>query len=1275
LGYSIRSSIPASKTRLRGGYGGQAGSAGTPFHRAASALVALLILFLVPLPPASSQQVTSRGLPTQQSQLPPQSQSQGLPANSEPTGEAATISVEGVVRTSDGSPVPGATLRLVNANTQKAWVTWTDVSGKFEFPAVPPGHYRATATQLGFQAVSAEAEFSATSAGPIELVLRVSTLAELSAQPAGPGGPADRQFFGRGGQGGAPGVPPDAANAAPGAAGNGGSARVRGQLPPGVLNAMQQGLASGGFQQTDVAGGGATDEEAIPGGAGLQPNASLGASGGSSLDAFLLQGTVGQGLPFGTQGGPMIIIGPSGFDQGLGPGGANIPGVAGVPGQGGPVLAIVGGPGSPGGGPGGGPGGPGGGMGGGELGGNAVFFARRGGGGPGAGGGVGRLFRQNVNRVRFGFYDRYSNSAFNAAPFSVNGTPTPKISTWDDRVGANMGGPLKIPHIYDGSDKTYFFVNYQHDALLNPVNTYSIVPTALQRAGCFIPTSASSPPILEPFSTTPFPFDTDPVNCPGGQQIPVNSVAQALLAYIPQPNLPPTARRQNYLLQASPTQNTDIVNTNVLHTINNRFSVNGGYNFYSQRADTFGNFPSTTGNQSTLSQGANVGLIHNWSPRLIESTSFAWSRSRIRITSGNAFDDLLSPAALGIDLGVPASEISGVNYGLPQTSFTNFSGFNDPIPSLTRNETFRLDDGLTWVHANHTMHFGGEIRRIELNSDTSPNPRGGFVFTGIATGNDLADFLTCATTSNTCPTSGSVENGFPFTTTEQIAANPSTYLRSWGFAAYAQDDWRMTKTFSFHLGLRYDALTPPVELNNNIVNLDVTDFANVIPVGRVGGLTPNGLPRALIHGKYDNFEPRIGLAWQPKFIKPKTVIRAGYSIFYNVSIYNTLAKELLYQAPTTASHSLTTTSAAPLTLNEGFVAGSITVPNTASVDPNYKPGYAQIWSLGTETSFSQNWILDLTYTGTKGTDLDILRAPNRAPLGTLQDEIQQNRIDPNATGFTFDQSGATSIYNALQVRVMHRFTHGFMLQGIYTWGKSLDDASSIGGTTATVEQRDGLQYLHEEYGLSTFDIRHQFRAVSNWELPFGERHRLANHGWESRVFSDWRLQNIFTWQTGTPFTVTLGGVASDNGTGTNFSLRPSLIGNPNLGICGGTRTAFFDTGVFSPPLDSSGILTYGDERRGAVEGPCTFNWNVSVAKTIRFGPERRRNVNISWQIQNLTNTPNFTGIGTLLPCFNTASGIACGAGSDLPFASRSFFGGVTSAGPMRTMYLMVRVNL
>jgi trimeric autotransporter adhesin len=1193
------------------------------------------------IPTFARQPQTSAQQQAQAQQANAQTQTSPGVANS-----GATFAASGFVRTSDGSPVPGATLRVTSTDTQKVWVSWTDESGKFEFPALPPGHYALEATQLGFAAASLALQLPAASTQPIQLVLRVATLAELAAPaapattstpagqsaPAKPGGQRPGGAQGRG-QSSAQNNSP---NSATGPGANAGGARGRsgrGQpIPPGVLNAIQQGMATGGgFQQTDVTGAaganGQTDDASVQPGVGAQsPVASSGA--GSSSDSFLLQGTVGQGLSFNAGGGP-----GGGFDQG-GPGG---PGAPGGPGG---AQGFGGAGGGPGGGPPGGPGGFGGGGGPGGFGGGR--------GGPGSAVGA-RLFRQVVNRVRFTFFDRYTNSAFDAKPFSVTGAPTPQIGSYDERFGGSAGGPLKIPHIYNGADRTYFFVNYQHDTAKTPVNIFSIVPTMDQRNGLF----CGTPTIFEPFSITPYP-----TNSSGCQQLPVSSATQGLLAFIPTPNLPATSRGQNYLLQATTPLNTDLLNLHVLHTINSKFNLNVGYNFNSQRSNTLSNFLNIGGHQSDRSQSVDLGLTHNWTSHLVEDTHLNWSRSRSKLLSDNSFGPNITEG-----LGISGASSDPSDFGIPEISFTNYSGLNDPIPSLVRNQTLRLSDGVSWVHAKHTIRFGGEIRRIQLNTNSNPIPRGNFIFTGLATGNDLADFLL----------------GLPQTASVQFG-DPNLYLRSWGFSAYAQDDFRVSKTFSFQYGLRYDAVTPPVELFNNLVNLNITNLADVAPMAHGHtGLSADGFPRALVHGNYGNFEPRVGIAWQPK-IKPKTVVRAGYSIFYNESIYNTLARELAYQPPVDVTQTVVSTSTQTLTLPTALLQqnSALGVLNTASVDPSYKNGYAQIWNLGTETSLSPNWMLDLTYTGTKGTHLDVLRAPNRAPLGTPVDEIQQNRIDPNATGFTFDQSSANSIYNALQVRVVHRFTHGFLIQGIYTYGKSLDDASSIGGGSATVEQQDGN--LHAEYGLSTFDVRHQFRAVSMWELPFGQRSRWANHGWKEKAFGDWRLQNIFTWQTGTPYTVLLGGVASDNGTGANFSLRPDLNGDPNAGICGGTRTAFFNTQVFSLPTDANGNLAYGNEPRGAVEGPCQFSWNASIAKSFRFGPEKRHTANVSWQVQNLTNTPNFNGIGTVLPCFATtgtgsetgnASGIVCGNGTG---SSSSFFGRVTSAAQMRTMAVQVRFN-
>ena len=1159
------------------------------------------------------------------------------------TPAAATIVVGGAVRTTEGSGVPGATVRIANLETNKSWVSWTDESGKFQIPGLPPGRYRMEASQIGFIPATQELVIAGPPAPVVALSLRVATLAELNpapeaatgdntaaANPNAAGGLPDSGNK-RGHPAGAKGR--DNSGAEPGG--------QQAQLPAGVTNAIHQGL--GGFQQTDLTGESTgQSEEAVAQqnavGANPLPTISLSSRDGASSDAFLMQGTVGQGLS------------PNG------PGGGGFGGTGGPGGAGGPGSFVPGDPGAPGGsGARGGGGGP--------FGGGGQGFGV-GGGRGGGGGGSGRLGRQTVNRVRFTFFDRYENSDFDARPDSITGVERPKVSHYDERVGGSLGGPLRIPYLYDGKDKTFFFVNYQHEIAQTGVNTFSTVPTMDERRGNFcnvFPTLQ----LFNPFSNLSGPRTllnpANPCQVPPSLPSPpsapntpaLDSAAQGLLNFFPLPNLPGTV--QNFLLQGATPLNTDSLNLHVLHTINTKFSVSGTYNLNSNRQETLGNFPEIAGHQSTLNQAVDLGLTQTWSPKLVQDSHINWSRSRVQVLSNNSFTNDVA-GKFGIN-GVSGSPM---DFGIPALSLSSFSGPNDPIPSLVRNQTLRFLDSITNTRNKHTLKFGGEVRRIELNSQSSPVPRGDFIFTGLmtvqldATGqplpgnspaNDLADFLL----------------GLPYNTRVQFG--PNLYFRSWGFIAYAQDDWRVNKRFTFLYGLRYEAVTPPVELNNQIANLDLNatiTAANVVTPGARANFFNGTYPRALIRGDYGNWAPRIGFAWQPFTFKPKTVVRGGYSIFYNVSAYNTLAQQYLaYEPPFSTSQKVITSAAQLLTLENGFptmpqsptqisCAPAMPCANTGSVDPFYRDGYAQIWTLGTETSFTQNWILDLTYTGTKGTELDLLRAPNRAPLGTPPTLTQQLLRIPGATSFYFDQSGANSIYNALQVRLVHRFTKGLSVQAVYTFSKSLDNASSIGGGSPVVVQQDGN--FAAERGLSTFDMRHQLRLFSIYELPFGEHHRYGTHGWAAHAFGNWRLQNIVTWHTGTPFTALLGGTASDNGTGASFSLRPNQIGNANQGICGGSPLGFFNTNVFVQPP----VTRYGNEPRGAIEGPCTFTWNASLGKGFRFGPQERHRIDLRWEVQNLTNTPSFNGLATTL-------------GSTL-------FGRVTSAASMRTMDGQIRFN-
>ena len=684
----------------------------------------------------------------------------------------------GFVRTTQGAGVPGASVRLTDTQTQKSWLSWTDESGKFQFPGVAPGKYHIEVTQLGFVPVALDTEIPFPSNRPLIVTLSVATLAELEASPrTQPGVERARRF--------APG-------AAAGEWQRRAGAQARSQTPAGPPNAARLAMSGGGFQQA-----GLTDEENSPDDQGdaASATAAQNNSGGpgaadsganATSDSFLLQGTVGQGL---------VVQGDT---EGLSMGGSRR------------------------GGPGGGPGG-------------RAF----------GGGGRGRFARQNANRLRFSLYDRYENSALDARPYSITGAESPKVSHYDERVGGNLGGPLKIPHIYDGSNRTFVFVNYQHEIEQTGVNTFSTVPTTDERGGNFC--GLAGVQLYDPYSNLTGPRTLLGNGCQIPASVPLDPAASKLLAFIPPPNLPGNV--QNFLLQGTTPLNSDHVNFHLIHTINAKFSLNAGYNLSSQRSSTLGNFPDTRGTQSDLGQNFDLGVSHTWSPNLVEVTAVNWSRDRSKILSDNSYLNNIAGTA-----GINGINTDPINFGIPAIGLTSFSGLNDPIPSLLRNQTFRFSDNLTWTHAQHTFKFGGEVRRIQFNTQADPLPRGQFTFTGLmtsqldpngnplpGTGNDFADFLL----------------GLPYNTKAQFG--PNIYFRSWDFIAYAQDDWRVSKRFTFEAGLRYEAVTPPVELFNHIANLDLNADATQVDVVQPNatGLFRGAYPRALIHGDYANWAPRI----------------------------------------------------------------------------------------------------------------------------------------------------------------------------------------------------------------------------------------------------------------------------------------------------------------------------------------------------------------------------------------------------------------------------------
>ena len=1189
------------------------------------------------------------------SRLSAQEQPPAPPASAQ-AKTAPSARATGVVRTSSGVAVPGADLRLVETANGRAWVSWTDENGRFDLPGLPAGHYRIEVSQLGFDNATQEFDLGSTPSA-ITVTLKVASLASIEAAaaagqslpqapaPAGAGanppsnapaaagnnpqaaGPA----AGRGGFGRR--QFPGAADQ-PGAGQNGASAQ--GAAPSaGGAGAGGQGFAGrrGTFQQVllnNQAGEQGAEEDTGQQAEGAAPNDAGPLGQAAAADAVLMNGTVGRGDQNAGFGG--------GFPPGgiflQGPGDAGQSGFGGTGGgfRGGAPAAQPGGAAAPGlgGGPsgfGGGPGGP------------VIAFRPPGGGLPGPGGrgappqGVGALYgmqrviRQRINRVRASFYDEYSNSVLNARPYSLTQPNAPKIPTWSDRIGGNLGGPLVIPHLYDGHDKTFFFVNFDGTWARNAVDQFSTVPTSAERSGNFCGQS----PQLQ-------------LNVPGvgavGCQLPsssLNPAALGLLQFIPEPNLPGAV--ENFHLQTQVPTQQDRLNVRVLHSISQKLNARVIYGFSQSTNHAFQSFPDFESDVATRGQSVTVGLTQNLSRTWINDSQLIFSRNRVQTLDNFAFTDPVSQ-----ELGIAGVSSAPIDYGPPQLSFNNFTRAAPAVPSLVRNQTYRFVDAVTYMLPRHTVTFGAELRRIENNTNSDQTPEGLFTFTGLVSGSDFADFLL----------------GLPTTTNERFGT-PSSYFRSWGTAGYASDDWRARPDFTLQFGVRYEFFTPPTELYGHLSNLDfdpaTSQIALVIP-GQSGPFS-GALPDSLIRPSYNNWAPRIGIAWRPPIkslqAKHSTVVRAGFGMFYNESIYSQLLSELANQPPWSTSQLRTsslvsianvTTPTDVLTLQNGFpqtVTARNTIQNTYAVNPNYKTGYAQIWNLSVETNIASNTALVLTYTGTKGSNLDLLYAPNRTIPGSL------SATSPigNAGNFIYDTSGANSIYNSLQVRLQKRLSHGIMINGTYTFAKSIDDASSIGGGTPIVVQDSNN--LAAEYGLSSFDIRHQARINYLYELPLGQGHRFAQKGVTSAFFGNWRFSGNIGVQTGTPYTAeVMGTSAANTGSGGVFATRADEVCDPNLPASERAPLHFFNTSCFVVP--PAGEL--GNAARNTIIGPGMFTWNAQIAKTFLLGKDQQHRLDFRWEITNLTNTPNLTGLSTLVNSLT--------------------FGQVVGAGSMRAMNVVTR---
>ncbi|MFO7692109.1 MAG: TonB-dependent receptor [Vicinamibacterales bacterium] len=1126
--------------------------------------------------------------------------SAGMRADTAREGQTPPCAIRGFVTTGQVR-LPGVGLAVTPKTGGPDFSTSTGQDGSYSVVIPGPGTYTVVADLTGFAPVTLDIVVDASCQAQHIVTLTLASRVEAP-KPATPAGAAAAE---------APAAPARAADRrqAP--------APFRGTVgSPAGAPGQPEARAGQGEPAGQPTGVSAADEslEIVAAQLSLPPGFSVGTSG-DSLTAAGAAGQVnpmlfmmtGEGGPGGGRGGEGMFGGMGGF----GPDGQPV----GMSGMGGEPGGFVAGGFPQGGGPGGsGPGGGGmGGPGGGGMGGR--------GGGPGI---AGRLAmaggRGGANRIRLQASYNLSGSPFDAAPYPLTANTGEEPSYLNQRLTVNIGGPFKIPGIYKGKTGESFFLNYNGGFGGNLYESYSIVPTAAWRAGDF---SGANAALIDPLTGLPFPANQIPASR-------IDPAALALLQYYPLPNQPGDAK--NYYRSATTGNRSDDINFRFTKSFSavpgapggaggrgggaGRGGGRGGSNLsfgvQYRRTDIDRNSAFQTTSGSSKGGSWNVPVTYTFNKKgLFNTLNVQYNRARSESTNLYAYQRDVAGEA-----GIAGVSTDPFSWGIPSLSFTSVSGLRDQTPTIRTDQTLTIRLNQMKPYKRHSFRWGGDFRWMLADSRTDSNPRGSFVFTGLYTGYAATPGAGTRSTGT-----GLDFADFLLGMSQQATLNygPGTVrFRSRAWSLFFQDDWRVNARFTINAGLRYEYLTPYWEANDSLVNLDANaDFTAVTPViaGQAGPYT-GAYPTSAVDPDRNNLAPRTGVAWR---LNSKTVVRGGYGISYSSPVYQSMAQRMSAQPPFATTDTRLGELSVPLMLTSAFATPTppAVVTNNFGVGRHYALGWLQMWNVDLQRDLARTVSAGVGYAGTRGSSLDIQRAPNRGANGVAIADVQP---------FIWEESGGHSIMHALSVRLQKRPSKGIGAGISYTLSKSRDNASTLGGGGGTVAQDD--KDLEAEWGASSFDQRHRLAANVNLELPFGRNRRWLQTGPGELLLGGWNWTVNFTLASGSPFTARVTGAAANVAQGLNGTLRANYNGEP-IQVDDPTMQRFFNTGVFSIPPTGS----YGNSARNIIVGPGTQATNMSLQKIIMLPSSRSITVraqatnifnNVQWgSIDTVVNSPTF----------------------------------------------------
>lgn len=849
------------------------------------------------------------------------------------------------------------------------------------------------------------------------------------------------------------------------------------------------------------------------------------------------------------------------------------------------------------------------------------------------GGTVNMTIRSGTNDLHGTAFEFLRNSTLDANQYFNSGRLKPPFQ--QNQFGFSIGGPVIIPKIYHGRNRTFFFGDYQGTRIRKGLTNVLTVPTIAQGSGNF----SGLAPIYDPATTMAGTDGRTVRTLFPGNQIPATRFSQAatkLLAFEPLPNTNGTS--SNFVINPKRSENENKGDIKVDQTFSEKDTM---FVRYSNSRDAvyqpwnipglpLGGYFNDPNSQPTITygSGAALGYIHTFSPTVVNEFRAGYNRL-YKIIQTNSGDKNLS-SAYGIP-GVPDNPSAN---GLTTISITGFSSLGDNIDRHNGQNVYQVLDNLTLIKGGHTLKMGFDHRRTQLNENQGSSPRGSFTFNGVftqnplgrsGTGSSFSDFLLGAADSSS------------------IGSVVSDGARIRNYSAFVQDDWKISPRLTLNIGLRYEYITPVIATANRLTNFDPA--TNNLIFAKSGSI----FDQALSYPDRNNWAPRIGLAYRAL---SKTVIRAGFGMYYtledageHVLLFNPPRVSLRTQA---SDQTLLATS--PI-LDAGF---SPYAPTTdfrnkfLSINgrpANFPAAYSEQWNFTIQQQVS-DILFEAAYVG-NGAHKLLANTNINQPLPSAG-SVNSRRPYPGWGDILFQMPRGNSIYNALQLKMQKSFGSAGTLLISDSYAKTIDDNEETQITNNTdPSQPQSVYNFAAERGLASTNIKNRFIASYVYQLPFGRGRALLSHSGRltDMIVGGWQVNGLTTVQTGTPFTINSSFDQSNSNSG---GPRPNSTGvDPALPAGQRSVQRWFNTSAFALPVG----YAFGNLGRNTMIGPNFVNFDFAAFKNFPLDGESKRIAQFRAEFYNIANHPQLatpnrlfgaTGFGSITNTVNTSRDIQLG---------------------------------